>query len=98
MNEWNKDIRPNNDLSDLDKAFMTINYPPDDNSKSKMEWTIELALDVVGVADRKKNQIIKSYRNSGWATLREEFAEWSRSAIQHGGPIMDPFPGEGWQR
>lgn len=75
---------------------MTINYPPDD--KGKMEWTIELALDVVGVADRKKNQIIESDRNSGWATLREEFAEWSRSAIQHGGPIMDPFPGEGWQR
>jgi hypothetical protein len=48
-------------------------------------------MDVVGVADRKKNQIIKSYRNSGWATLREEFAEWSRSAIQHGGPIMYPF-------
>ncbi|KAI0267595.1 hypothetical protein BGY98DRAFT_1190947 [Russula aff. rugulosa BPL654] len=73
MNEQNKGIKPNNDLSDIDKAFMTINYPPDDNT-NKMEWTIELALDVIGIGDRKKNQIIETYRNGGWASLRQEFA------------------------
>jgi len=88
MNEQNKGIKPNNELSDLDKAFMTINYPPDDNA-NKMEWTIEQALDVVGVSDRKKNQIIESYRNSGCARLRKEFAEWSKLAIRHGGSITD---------
>jgi len=88
MNEQNEDIKPNIELSNQDKAFMTINYPPDDNT-NKMEWTIEQALDVVGVGDREKNQIIESYRNSGWASLRNEFAEWSKLAIRHGGSITD---------
>jgi len=75
MNEENRGIKPNNELSDMDKAFMTINYPPD-GKNNKMEWTFEKALDVAGVGERRKYQIIQSYQKSGWAKVRDEIRSW----------------------
>jgi len=85
MNKQNKHLKPNHGLSNLDRASITINYPPDDGNEM-----VEQALDVIGVGITK-NQFIKSYQTGQWARLREEFAEWSRSAIEHGGLIIDPF-------
>ena len=85
MNKQNKHLKPNHGLSNLDRASITINYPPDDGNEM-----VEQALDVIGVGITK-NQFIKSYQTGQWARLREEFAEWSRSAIEHGGLIIDPL-------
>jgi hypothetical protein len=90
MNKQNQSIKPNHDLSDLDKACITINYPPDDNTNEKT-CAIDQALDVVKLGNMEKNQIIKSYQTSQWARLQEEFAEWSRSAIGHNGLIINPL-------
>lgn len=49
MNEQNIDVKPNNVLSDIDKAFMTINYPyPTSHPPADNIWTVEHALDVAG--------------------------------------------------
>jgi hypothetical protein len=90
MNKQNQHIKPNHNLSHLDKACITINYPPDKNSNEVVQ-TIDQALDVVGLGKMKKNHIVKSYQTCQWARLREEFAEWSRSAIGCGGLIINPF-------
>ena len=42
MNKEKVDIPPNNDLSDIDKAYMAINYPRDLSSVSKTLETIDL--------------------------------------------------------
>jgi hypothetical protein len=68
---------------------MTINYPPDKNN-NKMEWTIEKALDVVGVGD-SKTQIIESYQNSGWAKLRDEFRSWNDESRAPTVPVNNTF-------
>jgi hypothetical protein len=90
MNKQNKHLKPNHDLSSQDKACITINYPPDNNT-NEMVWLVEQALDVVGVDNMKKKQIMNNYQTNQCTRLREEFAEWSRSAIGHGGLIIDPF-------
>lgn len=43
LNQW---VKPNNKLSQRDKAYVSINYPRGFDNKS---WTVEYALDVAGV-------------------------------------------------
>jgi hypothetical protein len=60
MNKQNIAINPNNNLSNLDKAYITINYPPKGNT-NQTRRTVEDALDVAGVDFRNKIDILASY-------------------------------------
>jgi len=75
MNEEKIEIDPNNELSDTDKAYITINYPrehPHENG-----WTIEHALEVAGVSDADSKTLVGICRASpnGWVELRKRFCE-----------------------
>lgn len=80
LNEQNKRIEPNNKLSEMDKAFMIINYPPfaaegeDDPFKRDL---FEDALDTVGVVDERKVKILKLYDSHLWLEVRYEFNRFS---------------------
>lgn len=61
----------------MDKAFITIIYPPDsDTGQNKAGWSVEDALDRVGVSERKRRLIIESYKAGGYSKLREAFGDW----------------------
>ena len=51
MNLEHIEIPPNNALSDLDKAYVFLNYPFLTTSSPNKQWTIEHALDAAGVKD-----------------------------------------------
>jgi hypothetical protein len=83
MNEENRSISVNHHLSELDKAYITINYPypeSDTSNTNTKRWTVERALDVAGVDDGQKTVILNSYRtgDKGWIEVREEFWLWCR--------------------
>lgn len=64
---------PNYNLSDLDKAFITINYPPDDpNGTNLFGWTVEDALGLIGFDEAKEHRILEGYRRHGYVGLRRE--------------------------
>ena len=80
MNEQNLEIKPNNVLSDIDKAFMTINYPyPSTRSPADSIWTINHALDVAGVDAETKAAILVQYGLSEWSEVRYLFSGFSTS-------------------
>ena len=80
MNEQNLEIKPNNVLSDIDKAFMTINYPyPSTRSPADSIWTISHALDVAGVDAETKAAILVQYGLSEWSEVRYLFSGFSTS-------------------
>ncbi|KAJ7907565.1 hypothetical protein B0H13DRAFT_2501759 [Mycena leptocephala] len=59
MNEQHKDVPPNYKLSDMDKAYMIINYPRPTPHALAPEWTLDHALQVSGV-DPATTQDIKN--------------------------------------
>jgi hypothetical protein len=81
MNHQNLEIKPNNVLSETDKAFMTINYPyPPNHPPADSIWTINHALDVVGVDPGIKATILEQYELSEWAEVRYLFSGFCTSA------------------
>ncbi|KAK6966593.1 hypothetical protein R3P38DRAFT_3515439 [Favolaschia claudopus] len=50
MDKERIEIKPNNVLSELDKAYMVINYPRAKPHPSAPEWTLAYALKVAGVS------------------------------------------------
>ncbi|KIJ93251.1 hypothetical protein K443DRAFT_125661, partial [Laccaria amethystina LaAM-08-1] len=81
MNHQNLEIKPNNVLSETDKAFMTINYPyPPNHPPADSIWTINHALDVVGVDPGIKATILEQYEQSEWAEVRYLFSGFCTSA------------------
>ncbi|KAJ7235845.1 hypothetical protein C8J57DRAFT_1571489 [Mycena rebaudengoi] len=59
MNVEQIDIPPNDALSDLDKAYMVINYPRPSPHATAPQWTLDYALKVSGV-DATTTQDIKN--------------------------------------
>ena len=81
MNEQNIEIKPNNILSDIDKAFMTINYPyPSSNPPADNIWTVEHALDVAGIDAETKAAILVQYALSEWSEVRYLFSNFTTKA------------------
>ncbi|KAG5637671.1 hypothetical protein H0H81_003639 [Sphagnurus paluster] len=73
MNAENIEVRVNNKLSDMDKAYILINYPRKRPHPKAKDWTLERALGVAGVPAGE----IKAYL--GWSdeSIRTEFEAWN---------------------
>jgi len=79
MNVERIEIKPNNHLSELDKAYAYINYPFVNTPSPNKQWTIEHALDVAGVQGDSRERIISEFKEKDWKGVRTEFAMWSLS-------------------
>ena len=85
MNNQNREIKPNNVLSETDKAFMTINYPhPPNHLPADSIWTMNHALDVAGVDPETKAKIVERYELSEWAEVRYLFSGFCTTARRAG--------------
>ena len=81
MNEEGIEVKPNNVLSDIDKAYIIINYPhPVDTPPLDPVWTFEFALGVAGVDGSARDRILQEYRNSNWPEVRYQFTNWCITA------------------
>jgi len=72
MNKENVDIPPNNELSDIDKAYMAINYPRDLPS-------VKEALQIIDPDPNTKSAIIKAHEVHDVLYMRRLLAEHSLS-------------------
>ena len=81
MNEEGIEVKPNNELSDIDRAYVTINYPhPVNTPLLDSAWTFEHALGIAGVDGSARDRILQEYRNSNWPEVRYQFTNWCISA------------------
>ena len=81
MNEEGIEVKPNNELSDIDKAYVTINYPyPVGTPLLDPVWTFEYALGIAGVEGNPRDRILQEYRNSNWPEVRYQFTNWCITA------------------
>jgi hypothetical protein len=87
MNIERIEIKPNNKLSETDKAYGFINYPFIKTKSPHPEWTITHALDVANVQGDSRQRILTEYEEGDWKGVRTEFALWSLNekaiALQH---------------
>ena len=67
----------NSALTDLDKAYMVINYPRTQPHPDAPEWTLAHALDVAGVDPRTKQRILNLHAQGDITTLRTTFNMWN---------------------
>ena len=76
MNEEHVEVEPNYELSSLDKAYMTLNYPFFSTSSRQGNMTRETALRQVGMSstDRAWRVILDS---TSATEIRDEFTDWS---------------------
>ena len=84
MNEEGRAIKPNNQLSDTDKAFMAINYPtfttdPNNVSSESPIQKFEDALDIAGVAGNTRKDILNYFAKGEWKEIRSAFIDWCTS-------------------
>jgi len=56
-------VNPNTELFDMDKAFVTINYPLD-GDMNRMGWSVKDVLDKIAVGEGGKKSIIKCYQSA----------------------------------
>ncbi|KAG5635798.1 hypothetical protein H0H81_010070 [Sphagnurus paluster] len=71
------DIPVNNKLSDMDKAYIRINYPRKKTHPKAEGWTLEKALTVAGVPAKE----IIAYLGRDDESIRQEFNAWN--ILQH---------------
>lgn len=77
MNLERIEIKPNNVLSETDKAYGFINYPFIKTKSPHPEWTITHALDVANVQGDSRQRILNEFEQGDWKGVRTEFALWS---------------------
>lgn len=83
-------VKVNNKLTDMDKAYMVINYPRSSPHHKARDWTLQKALDVAGVPPMDQTDILSSIGDSG--TIRSYFASWSKEArAQELGTSLPPY-------
>lgn len=79
--EWNVqhlEIKPNHDLSPLDKAFAFLNYPfIGEITSSDASVCLAGALTTVGITGEFKDSIEAEYAAGDWEGVRAEFTRWS---------------------
>jgi len=96
MNIEQIEIKPNNDLSEIDKAYGFLNYPFIKTKSPHPEWTVTHALDVANVQGDFRERILNEFKQGDWKGVRTEFALWSLNekaiALQNKKPIVDNPP------
>ncbi|THH31771.1 hypothetical protein EUX98_g2429 [Antrodiella citrinella] len=80
MNVNRRDIYPNDELSDFDKAFMVINYPRPQVDPTAPQWTLNYALDVLGVPAYDKHAMLLARPED----VRRQFAIWTAQRLLAG--------------
>jgi hypothetical protein len=65
-------VEANNNLSDLDKAYMVINYPRNNPHDAAQDWTLEHALDVAQVPKNAR-------KNWNVNNVREKFRQFNQN-------------------
>jgi len=72
-------IARNQKLSDLDRAYMVINYPRDVPSTDPVasQWTVDRALTFVGVPAATKQTILNFWRARQYDKMRLAFNTWN---------------------
>lgn len=73
------DIPKNVELSDMDKALAMLHYPRFVPHEEASEWTIEHALDVLGVHGNTRDRILQSRCPKEIYSL---FTLWNKKRIQ----------------
>jgi hypothetical protein len=73
LNEENVDIPPNYDLSDIDKAYMAINYPRDLSSVLR-------ALSIIDLDAQAKANIVKAHKAHDALEMRRLLATSGQSS------------------
>lgn len=70
------------ELSPLDKAYMTINYPFPAGAPAPTHWSLSIALDVAGVPAELANEIVNLAKDPRFdvSEIRTKFAHWSQEA------------------
>ena len=104
MNEQGIPIKPNNKLSEIDKAFIAINYPfpitttlpteanPDGNLDAAQYF--KNALGVAGVAGTTYTTLVDLYRKSDWEEVRYTFNNWCLTNRIAGKPAQGVKPAD----
>ncbi|KAF8068844.1 hypothetical protein FPV67DRAFT_1668901 [Lyophyllum atratum] len=76
LNDQGITVDVNNKLSDMDKAYMVINYPRDKPDLTAPEWTVEYALEKAGVPLEERTEILKARHDA--STMRVYFTTWNK--------------------
>ena len=82
MNLQRVDVKPNYALSNLDKAFIAINYPfPKDYEKSSDSWSLSKAFTMAGVGASTQESLTQLWSDENYTQMRLEFSVWT--STQH---------------
>ncbi|KAF5309131.1 hypothetical protein D9619_012805 [Psilocybe cf. subviscida] len=75
QNDKGIEIKPNNKLSDYDKAFMLIHYPYFGFEPQVEGWDFTKALDVFGIHGQDRDEMTRIYGTGNVRDVRRHFAE-----------------------
>jgi hypothetical protein len=67
----------NHELTDMDKAYMVINYPRTTPHADAPEWTFTHALTVAGVDKKTQQTLIKQLNQGRIDDMRNVFNKWN---------------------
>jgi len=96
LNEEGIDIPVNKELSELDKAFIMLNYPPNLKTPEKLKDFIQAMIDA-GVTDKAAGEILKAFNTPSpqnfvedsdddlayrFGNMRECFSEYNKRTTQ----------------
>lgn len=74
INTQGIDIPRNHDLSDIDKAYIFLNYPRVVAHDKTPDWNIRKVLKVAGVGGRRRKDILNATCPD---SIRDLFAQWN---------------------
>jgi hypothetical protein len=105
MNEQGIRIKPNNKLSEIDKAFIAINYPfpststlpAEANPDGKLDAAqyFKNALGIAGVAGTTYTTLVDFYEKDDWEQVRYTFSDWCLTTRIAGRPAQGTNPAQG---
>jgi hypothetical protein len=75
QNDKGLEIKPNNKLSDYDKAFMLIHYPYFGFEPKVEGWDFAKALDVFGIQGADHEEMMELYDAGNVRDVRRHFAQ-----------------------
>ncbi len=91
MNIQRKEFPPNYELSETDKAFIVINYPPDPDTEEGFE-VLQQAFQTLGVPEEKQDELLMLIKVDPTADeARHAFKDWNET---HLNPPSPPSPSE----
>lgn len=96
---FDRDVPCNTGLSDLDKAYMVLQYPRAAPHKNSPEWTFERALEVIGCPGSVRDAVLDAKRrgtdsrgNVDPTNIRKLLGDWSEGVQDRSRPnvrLMD---------